>query len=128
VACRLNDILCEVDALDMSVRVGVEDHPRVDPGTATDIENVLRMDLGDRLANERGDERSGGQRDLRDVVRVPGQIRSPFTGIGTQQLVERPVRTDLVLEHRTVVGTQEAVAVGQCPRPAPAHAEHLPPS
>ena len=98
-ACRLNDILCEVNALDTSVRVGVEDHPRVDPGTATDIEHILRMDFSDRLANERGDERSSGQRDLRDVVRVLRQIRSPFTGIGTQQLVERPVRADLVLEH-----------------------------
>ena len=114
-ACPLNDVFRQVDALDMDVGVGLEDHPRVDPGPATDIEDILRMDFGDGSPDERGDERRRGQGDLRDVVRVLGQIRSPFAGIGTQQLVELSVRTDLVLEHRTVVGGQEAVTVGDCP-------------
>jgi hypothetical protein len=87
-ARRLNDILGKVNALDMSVRVGVEDNPRVHTGTATDIENTLRVYFSDRVPNERRDERSSGQRYLRDVVRILGQIRSPFTDIGTQQLVE----------------------------------------
>ena len=74
------------------------------------------MHLGHRVANERGHEWSGRQGDLRDVVRVPREIRSPFTDVGTQQLVERPVGADLVLEHRAVVGCSGAGR--RRPRPA----------